>query len=183
MKPEYVIPINNEKYVYAYCRCERPLEWAIRIPKEKGKAVYPFKCDICGTEGEVWTRHTQRSRIMKMTLDEAIDCLGRDNCVGCRFAKTDESCLEMAHEIAIDALKKMREVENGETGHCNESYEYCDDTYGNYSTHVDDKKVVSSEEEEEYKEDDNKAFHCGFEESGFHAYNCNDCPNKCEEWG
>lgn len=25
-------------------------------------------------------------------------------------------------------------------------------------------------------------FHCGVEESGFHAYNCNDCPNKCEEW-
>lgn len=29
-----------------------------------------------------------------------------------------------------------------------ESYEYYDDTYGNYSTHVDDKKIVSSEEEE-----------------------------------
>ena len=29
---------------------------------------------------------------------------------------------------------------------------------------------------------DDKAFHCGFEESGGHAYNCNDCPNKCEEW-
>ena len=27
-----------------------------------------------------------------------------------------------------------------------------------------------------------EAFHCGFEESGGHAYNCNDCPNKCEEW-
>lgn len=25
-------------------------------------------------------------------------------------------------------------------------------------------------------------FHCGVEESGYHAYNCNDCPNKCEEW-
>ena len=25
-------------------------------------------------------------------------------------------------------------------------------------------------------------FHCGIEESGFHAYNCNDCPNKCDEW-
>lgn len=25
-------------------------------------------------------------------------------------------------------------------------------------------------------------FHCGVEESGFHAYNCNDCPNKCDEW-
>lgn len=25
-------------------------------------------------------------------------------------------------------------------------------------------------------------FHCGFEESGGHAYNCNDCPNKCEEY-
>ena len=23
-------------------------------------------------------------------------------------------------------------------------------------------------------------FHCGVEESGFHAYNCNDCPNKCD---
>ena len=25
-------------------------------------------------------------------------------------------------------------------------------------------------------------FHCGFEESGGHAYNCNNCPNKCDEW-
>lgn len=25
-------------------------------------------------------------------------------------------------------------------------------------------------------------FHCGVEESGGHAYNCNDCLNKCEEW-
>lgn len=28
----------------------------------------------------------------------------------------------------------------------------------------------------------NKSFYCGVEESGFHAYNCNDCPNKCEEY-
>ena len=33
--------------------------------------------------------------------------------------------------------------------------------------------------EEEKKE---TGFHCGAEESGWHAYNCNDCPNKCEEW-
>lgn len=32
------------------------------------------------------------------------------------------------------------------------------------------------------KESENAEFHCGIEESGFHAYNCNDCPNKCEEW-
>lgn len=32
------------------------------------------------------------------------------------------------------------------------------------------------------EENKDKAFHCGFEESGGHAYNCNDCPNKCEEW-
>lgn len=25
-------------------------------------------------------------------------------------------------------------------------------------------------------------FHCGIEESGGHAYNCNDCTNKCDEW-
>ena len=25
-------------------------------------------------------------------------------------------------------------------------------------------------------------YKCGIEESGFHAYNCNDCPNKCAEW-
>lgn len=29
---------------------------------------------------------------------------------------------------------------------------------------------------------ENKSFHCGVEELGFHAYNCNDCPNKCEEY-
>ena len=39
-------------------------------------------------------------------------------------------------------------------------------------------EVVGSvkEEKKEYE------FHCGFEKSGGHAYNCNDCPNKCGEW-
>ena len=32
------------------------------------------------------------------------------------------------------------------------------------------------------KGETNAEFHCGIEESGGHAYNCNDCPNKCEEW-
>ena len=32
------------------------------------------------------------------------------------------------------------------------------------------------------KDESNADFHCGFEESGGHAYNCNDCPNKCDEW-
>lgn len=39
-------------------------------------------------------------------------------------------------------------------------------------------EVVGSVKEEKKESD----FHCGFEESGGHAYNCNDCPNKCEEW-
>lgn len=33
-----------------------------------------------------------------------------------------------------------------------------------------------------FEEGEKAEFHCGFEESGGHAYNCNDCPNKCEEW-
>ena len=27
-----------------------------------------------------------------------------------------------------------------------------------------------------------QGLHCGFAASGGHAYNCNDCPNKCDEW-
>lgn len=29
---------------------------------------------------------------------------------------------------------------------------------------------------------DETGFHCGIEESGGHAYNCNDCTNKCSEY-
>lgn len=37
--------------------------------------------------------------------------------------------------------------------------------------------------EEEWRKIQKEAeFHCGVEESGWHAYNCNDCPNKCDEW-
>lgn len=34
----------------------------------------------------------------------------------------------------------------------------------------------------ENKDESNTEFHCGVEESGGHAYNCNDCSNKCDEW-
>lgn len=51
----------------------------------------------------------------------------------------------------------------------------CMDCY-NHISH----KLTEVDRDIHFKED--KAFHCGFEESGFHAYNCNDCPNKCEEW-
>ena len=51
---------------------------------------------------------------MEMTLDEAIECFERDSCIGCTYHNSDESCLEMAHEVAIKTLRKMREVENGE---------------------------------------------------------------------
>ena len=44
-----------------------------------------------------------------------------------------------------------------------------------YSTVNCDEYAITIEMEE-------KEFHCGIEESGGHAYNCNDCPNKCEEW-
>lgn len=37
--------------------------------------------------------------------------------------------------------------------------------------------IVDAEEKKE-----SEAFHCGIEEFGGHAYNCNDCPNKCEEY-
>lgn len=53
MKPEYCYPIDEEKYVYAICKCPRPIEYVIKMKRIKGKTRYPFKCDICGTSGEV----------------------------------------------------------------------------------------------------------------------------------
>jgi len=38
------------------------------------------------------------------------------------------------------------------------------------------------EDEDDILKEKEQEFHCGVEESGFHAYNCNDCPNKCEEY-
>ena len=62
-----------------------------------------------------------------------------------------------------------------------ESYEYYDD-YINHSTHIDGVKVDADEDNAEVKEQKETEFHRGVEESGGHAYNCNDCTNKCEEW-
>ena len=41
---------------------------------------------------------------------------------------------------------------------------------------------VQVSEEEWGKIQKEAEFHCGIEESGGHAYNCNDCNNKCEEY-
>ena len=55
MKPEMILPINENKYVYAFCKCPSDISFAIRIKRKPGVSKYPFKCDICGTEGEVIT--------------------------------------------------------------------------------------------------------------------------------
>lgn len=56
MKPEIVVPIDNSKYVYALCQCPKDVTYAIKIKRKPGVNVYPFKCDICGTKGEVITK-------------------------------------------------------------------------------------------------------------------------------
>ncbi len=53
MKPEMVVPIDRSKYVYALCQCPVDMRYAIKIKRKPGVYVYPFKCDICGVEGEV----------------------------------------------------------------------------------------------------------------------------------
>ena len=45
---------------------------------------------------------------MEMTLDEVIECLSRDSCIGCKYHKTDESCLETAVDTAVDILKRVK---------------------------------------------------------------------------
>ena len=53
MKPEYVYPIDNDNYVYALCRCELPIGYAIKMKKKKGQTIYRFECDNCETCGEI----------------------------------------------------------------------------------------------------------------------------------
>jgi hypothetical protein len=55
MKPEYVYPIDEQKYVYAICRCNVTTDYAIKMPKIEGKYSYKFHCDDCGLTGEVIT--------------------------------------------------------------------------------------------------------------------------------
>ena len=57
MKPEYIGygNFNEERYVYAYCKCPLPLDYAIkfkRILNNKGH-VYKCICEDCGTEVSV----------------------------------------------------------------------------------------------------------------------------------
>ena len=49
------IGCDLDNYVYAICRCALPCNYALKIPKIKGKHVYKFKCTKCGTEGIVYT--------------------------------------------------------------------------------------------------------------------------------
>lgn len=53
MKPEMVYPMDESKYVYAYCQCPLDIRYAIKIRRKPGVIEYPFKCDVCGTEGKV----------------------------------------------------------------------------------------------------------------------------------
>ena len=54
-EPERIIKQDHEHYVYALCRCELPLDYAIVIPKIKGKTAYRFECRKCRTSGDVYT--------------------------------------------------------------------------------------------------------------------------------
>ena len=53
MKPEKIFPIDTKKFVYAICKCPVTTEYGIKMPKIKGKDVYPFECSVCGCKGEV----------------------------------------------------------------------------------------------------------------------------------
>ncbi len=55
MKPIISYPVNPKEYVYAKCKCELPIEFAIRMKRIPGKTKYTFRCDDCGTEGIVYT--------------------------------------------------------------------------------------------------------------------------------
>lgn len=65
---------------------------------------------------------------------------------------------------------------------CQEALEKHEGGKEAYFSILEDLIRLSEYEEGEEDELGNKEteFHCGIEESGFHAYNCNDCPNKCE---
>ena len=56
MRPIISYPVNYKDYVYARCKCELPIEFAIRMRRAPGKTKYMFKCDECGTEGTVYTK-------------------------------------------------------------------------------------------------------------------------------
>lgn len=38
---------NDMDYVWALCKCPLPINYGIRIPKEKGIVDYHFKCKDC----------------------------------------------------------------------------------------------------------------------------------------
>lgn len=82
----------------------------------------------------------------------------------------------------METILRMRDI-------CKEHHS----CYDNCPFHVDNECVLGippanwSDEDlylisKALKGDKETGFHCGVEESGGHAYNCNDCPNKCEEW-
>ena len=55
-EPQYYIPMNEEKYVYALCKCPLPISsYALIIPRRKNVLEYAFKCKKCGTSGTVYS--------------------------------------------------------------------------------------------------------------------------------
>ena len=91
--------------------------------------------------------------------------------------KFDPSCYEWKGdelEMTIDEAKKI-------------IHDFLNNPYGVPVCGLDDAIKIALSIMEKYqkimefgKEKKEAEFHCGVEESGGHAYNCGDCPNKCD---
>ena len=113
---------------------------------------------------------------MGMTIDTAERLLNNhlDGVTNyCELELTDK-----AIQVAIETMRKYQKIEQiVKAWNDNNSFDSMVQINGIITgwTNILDKHKVGKEEKE-------TEFHCGFEESGGHAYNCNDCPNKCDEW-
>lgn len=67
MKPVKCESLDYDNYVYALCRCELPITYAIKMKRVPGKTAYPYKCDICGTSGTLYTKNPNHDELMSVT--------------------------------------------------------------------------------------------------------------------
>lgn len=49
MKPEIVYPVDNNRYVYAICRCPLDTRYGLKMKRKSGVSEYLFHCDICNS--------------------------------------------------------------------------------------------------------------------------------------
>lgn len=119
MKPEYIGVGNfdEDNYVYAYCNCPLPVDYAIKWPRIKDGKVHSYicTCEDCGTEVGVVSRgRGHKAYFGKNDVLEKIRSEIEQEYKGLRATSADET-LELGECLGLKmSLKIIDKYKEGE---------------------------------------------------------------------